>query len=143
MCIGIPMQIKEVGFGHAVCEGMGMRREVDTLLIGEQPVGSWVLVFLNSAREVLSPEDAAKISSAIRAVNMVMENGDSVSSGALDNTSIEALFADLIDREPPKPDSLLALEAEREARLQTEAGATGDSHQTTTKMAAKSLSGEI
>ncbi|WP_419623210.1 HypC/HybG/HupF family hydrogenase formation chaperone, partial [Thiolapillus sp.] len=136
-------QIKEVGFGHAVCEGMGMRREVDTLLIGEQPVGSWVLVFLNSAREVLSPEDAAKISSAIRAVNMVMENGDSVSSGALDNTSIEALFADLIDREPPKPDSLLALEAEREARLQTEAGATGDSHQTTTKMAAKSLSGEI
>ncbi|WP_419612942.1 HypC/HybG/HupF family hydrogenase formation chaperone, partial [Thiolapillus sp.] len=135
--------IKEVGFGHAVCEGMGMRREVDTLLIGEQPVGSWVLVFLNSAREVLSPEDAAKISSAIRAVNMVMENGDSVSSGALDNTSIEALFADLIDREPPKPDSLLALEAEREARLQTEAGATGDSHQTTTKMAAKSLSGEI
>ncbi|WP_305800879.1 HypC/HybG/HupF family hydrogenase formation chaperone [Thiolapillus sp.] len=143
MCIGIPMQIKEVGFGHAVCEGMGMRREVDTLLIGEQPVGSWVLVFLNSAREVLSPEDAAKISSAIRAVDMVMENGDSVSSGALDNTSIEALFADLIDREPPKPDSLLALEAEREARLQTEAGATGDSHQTTTKMAAKSLSGEI
>ena len=143
MCIGIPMQIKEVGFGHAVCEGMGMRREVDTLLIGEQPVGSWVLVFLNSAREVLRPEDAAKISSAIRAVDMVMENGDSVSSDALDNISIEALFADLIDREPPKPDSLLALEAEREAKLQTEAGATDDNHQTTTKMAAKSLSGEI
>lgn len=143
MCIGIPMQIKEVGFGHAVCEGMGMRREVDTLLIGEQPVGSWVLVFLNSAREVLSPEDAAKISSAIRAVDMVMENGDSVSSGTLDNASIEALFADLIDREPPKPDSLLALEAEREAKLQTEAGATDDNHQTTTKITAKSLSGEI
>lgn len=110
MCIGIPMQIKESGFGFAVCEGMGITREVDTLLVGEQPIGTWLLIFLNSAREVLTESDAHKISQAVQAVDMVMTNDGRLSSQGMEEQSIEALFADLIDREPQKPESLLALE---------------------------------
>ncbi len=109
MCIGIPMQVIESGFGYARCEGMGMTREVETLLVGEQPPGTWLLVFLNSAREVLSAADAKKISDAVQAVDLVMQTPADV-----DSNSLDTLFADLIEREPPKPASLLALEQDRE-----------------------------
>ena len=112
MCIGIPMQVIESGFGYALCEGMGLQRQVDTLLVGEQPAGTWVLVFLNSAREVLNEQDAHKIRDAVRAVDLIMSNS-SLSQDRLDDNSIDALFADLIDREPPKPESLLALERDK------------------------------
>lgn len=105
MCIGIPMQVREYGFGYAVCQGMGMQRRVETLLTGDQPVGTWLLVFLDSAREVLSENDAEKISRAVQAVNKVMQN-----PSQQNNTAFDTLFADLVDREPPKPPSLIALE---------------------------------
>jgi hydrogenase expression/formation protein HypC len=104
------MQIKESGFGYAVCEGLGVTRQVDTLLIGDQPVGTWVLVFLESAREILSEDDAMKISNAVKAVDMVMSNNGELSADGMDAQSIEALFADLTDREISKPASLIAFE---------------------------------
>ncbi len=115
MCIGLPMQVIESGFGYATCEGLGLKRQVDTLLVGEQPIGTWLLVFLNSAREVLTDEDALKISDAVRAVDLVMAN-EPFSQENLSTTAIDALFADLIDREPPKPASLVALEKEQQAK---------------------------
>lgn len=113
MCIGIPMQVIESGFGYARCEGMGMQREVETLLVGEQPPGTWLLIFLDSAREVLSEEDATRITDAVKAVDMIMQHNGSLSQAALPDATIESLFADLIDREIPKPDSLIALEQSR------------------------------
>lgn len=113
MCIGIPMQVVETGPGRAICEGMGQRREVDTLLVGDQPAGTWLLIFLNSARDVLTPQDAERIGRAVEAVDLVMQQGGRVSPGGLPESTIESLFADLIGREPEKPPSLLALEAER------------------------------
>jgi len=110
MCIGIPMQVIESGFGYAVCRAKGITREIDTLLVGEQPPGTWLLVFLQSAREILSEQDARKISDAIQAVDLIM--GNKVSEGPLPMNTIDTLFSDLIDREPPKPDSLIALERE-------------------------------
>ena len=101
MCIGLPMQVVEVNEGYAICEGMGTRRQVNTQLVGDQPVGTWLLIFIDSAREVLSPEDAAKISDAVKAVNLVME-GKSV-----DPKDIDALFPDLVDREPQLPQQTL------------------------------------
>ncbi len=95
MCIGIPMQIVEAGSGYAWCEGMGQRRQINTLLVGDQPVGTWLLTFLDSAREVLSADDAARITNAVQAVNLIMQ-GDS---------EIDHLFADLVDREPQLPPS--------------------------------------
>jgi len=117
MCIGIPMQIRETGFGTALCEGMGLTRQVETLLVGDQPPGTWLLVFLESAREVLSEDDAIKISNAVQAVDMIMGQQGNLSTDGFAQENIEALFADLIDREPQKPDSLIALEKQqREAR---------------------------
>ncbi|HIF17685.1 MAG TPA: HypC/HybG/HupF family hydrogenase formation chaperone [Cycloclasticus sp.] len=110
MCIGLPMQIKETGFGYAKCEGMGVKRTVDTLLIGDQPIGTWVLVFLGSAREVLTPEDAQKITDAVTAVDLIMSGNGQLSTQGMEENSIDALFADLIDREPQKPPSLIAFE---------------------------------
>ena len=96
MCLGIPMQVVEVREGMAVCEGMGERREINMQLVGDQPAGTWVLTFLDGAREILSEEDAASISDAVMAVNLVMQG----------ETDVDHLFADLVDREPPRPPSL-------------------------------------
>jgi hydrogenase assembly chaperone HypC/HupF len=90
------MQVVEVREGMAVCEGMGERREINMQLVGDQPAGTWVLTFLDAAREVLSEGDAASISDAVMAVNLVMQG----------QTDVDHLFADLIDREPPRPPSL-------------------------------------
>lgn len=94
MCIAIPMQVVEAGDGYAWCEGMGERRQIDTMLVGNQPVDTWLLTFINSAREVLTADDAARITDAVQAVNLVMQ-GDA---------DIDHLFADLIDREPQLPE---------------------------------------
>lgn len=106
MCIGIPMRVIESGPGYAHCEGLGQTREVDTLLVGDVAPGTWLLVFLDSAREILSEVDAQRIGEAVQAVAQVM-GGDIT---AADTAAIDGLFADLVDREPPKPPSLLALE---------------------------------
>lgn len=96
MCIGIPMQITAIEAGHAWCEGMGERKRIDTLLTGEQPIGTWVLTFMNSAREVLTEAEAQRITQAVQAVNLAMQG----------ETDVEHLFADLVDREPQLPEFL-------------------------------------
>ncbi len=96
MCLGIPMQVVESRDGIAVCEGMGERREINMQLVGEQRPGTWVLTFLDAAREVLTEADAHRISDAVMAVNLVMQG----------HTDVDHLFADLVDRDPPRPASL-------------------------------------
>lgn len=96
MCIGIPMQVIVSGPGYAVCEGLGQRRRVDTLLVGEQPAGGWLLVFLDSAREVLSAERARLIRCALQALDLAVR-GDG---------GFDCLFTDLFDREPQLPEHL-------------------------------------
>ena len=96
MCIGIPMQITEVEGGYAWVEGMGERKRIDTFLIDEQTVGTWVLVFMDSAREVLTPEDAQRVTQAVQAVNLAMQG----------ETELGHLFADLVENEPQLPDFL-------------------------------------
>ena len=43
MCIGAPMQVVESGPDWAWCEADGQRERLDMVLIGPQPVGTWVL----------------------------------------------------------------------------------------------------
>jgi len=93
MCIGIPMQVLACEGDYVLCEGLGERRRVDTLLLGPQPVGTWLLVFLDSAREVLDAEQAGKIGDALQALRLAM-------GGEQDLTH---LFADLVGREPQLP----------------------------------------
>jgi hydrogenase expression/formation protein HypC len=94
--MGIPMQVLEMRGTHALCEADGRQEIVDMILVGEQPVGTWILNFLGSAREVLSPENAAQISQAMTALSQIMQGTE----------QIDHLFADLIDREPQLPEHL-------------------------------------
>ncbi len=100
MCLGIPMQVVSVLSEHvAHCQGMGQQKNIDMNLVGEQPVGTWVLTFLDAAREVISEDEAKHISDALRAVDLAMNS---------DGAGIDNLFADIIERGPQLPPHLQA-----------------------------------
>lgn len=78
------MQVLATRAGHAtVCRG-GQQREVRTALVGPVQPGDWLLVFLDDARERLSPERAAEVSATLDLVQAAL--------GAAGNTSIDAPF---------------------------------------------------
>lgn len=91
------MQIIETADGRALCQDhAGNAQWVDTLLVGDLPVNTWLLIFLGGAREVLSAEKARQISDALQAVNLAMQG----------EVQVDHLFADLVDREPELPEFL-------------------------------------
>ena len=96
MCIGIPMQIVAQHGESAVCIYRGQESLIDMMLVGPHPIGTWLLVFLDTAREVLSEQKARQITDALEAMRLVMQ-GDS---------QIDHLFADLAGREPALPEFL-------------------------------------
>jgi len=96
MCIGLPMQVVEPGPHFSLCRMDGEMRSIDMSLVGEQPAGTWLLVFLNAAREVITAEYAAQIGDALKALSLVLSG----------ETSVDHLFADLIGREPELPEHL-------------------------------------
>jgi hydrogenase expression/formation protein HypC len=89
MCIGIPMQIVDAGDGRPWCEGRGRREQLDTMLIGDEPPGTWVLAFQGSALRVMSADEAARTNDALDALEAVL-------TGA---KNFDAYFADLVDRD--------------------------------------------
>ncbi|MEA3290744.1 MAG: HypC/HybG/HupF family hydrogenase formation chaperone [Pseudomonadota bacterium] len=70
------MQVVEPGEFVAVCRGRNGEEQVNMMLIGPQPAGTWVLNFLGSAREVLSEGDAVNIDKALDGLAAIMR-GDS------------------------------------------------------------------
>ena len=96
MCIGVPMQLLSRGTGRVLCEGRGQRETLDLMLVGDQPIGTWVLAFRGAALRVLSPDEARQTNGALDALEAVLA-GDS---------DVDAHFADLVDREPALPDHL-------------------------------------
>ncbi len=78
MCIGIPMQVIEDNGFSALCRGNNGDQRVNMMLIGPQPVGTWIINFLGSAREVVSEEDARKIDSALDALSAVMSGEEEI-----------------------------------------------------------------
>jgi len=98
MCLAIPMEVLRVEGLQAWCRDRdGSEVVVDTILTGPVSPGQWLLVFLGAAREIVSAEDAAKVSAAIDALDAALVG---------DTDRINAAFADLIDREPQLPDFL-------------------------------------
>ncbi len=96
MCIGLPMQVVEQHGESARCLYRGQESLVDTMLVGPQPVGTWLLVFLDTAREVISEQKARQIADALEAMRLAMQ-GDN---------QIDHLFSDLVGREPQLPEFL-------------------------------------
>lgn len=95
MCLGIPVQVIDAGEHYARCRGRNGDCIVDLALVGQQPVGTWLLTFLDAAREVIPAERAEAINAALAAL-------DAVQAG---ETDLRAFFADL-DREPQLPEFL-------------------------------------
>ena len=96
MCVGTPMLIVAAEATVAVCEGRGRREQIDLALVGEQPVGTWILAYQGSAVRTMTPDEAAQTSAALDALDAVLAGSDNV----------DAFFADLIDREPQLPPHL-------------------------------------
>jgi hydrogenase expression/formation protein HypC len=106
MCIGIPMRVVEGDGVAAICEGpsagreRGARERIDMLIVGAQPPGTWVLVFHGVARRVLTDTEAQQTLDALDALGIALNAPDS------GREAIDALFADLVDREPRLPEHL-------------------------------------
>ncbi len=95
MCLGIPMQVIESGLGYSLCDYQGTQRRIDTMLVGQQPVGTWLLIFIDAAREVIAEEDALKINDALSALNTVMAGGEA---------DIGNVFADIMEDSGGNPE---------------------------------------
>lgn len=101
MCIGIPMQVIEVNGLMARCQGRGSERWLDLSLVGDQAPGTWLLAFIDAAREVLEPASAARINDALDALTAALDG----------ETDMSAYFADLIERSPQLPEHLRGVRA--------------------------------
>ena len=95
MCLGLPMTIVETDGISALCEFQGERRRVSMLLLSNPPVGSRVLVYIDTAIRLLDEEEARLIADAILGLG-----------AALNGEDCDRFFADLIDREPQLPEHL-------------------------------------
>lgn len=99
MCIGIPMQVLDSGETQALCQNGDTVEIIDMMLVGPQPVGTWVQVFLGAARECLSEVRALQIKSALQSLEQVMQGKEA---------DVDRLFPDLANREPQLPPHLIA-----------------------------------
>ncbi|MFO1147545.1 MAG: HypC/HybG/HupF family hydrogenase formation chaperone [Alsobacter sp.] len=95
MCLGVPMRVTGGDAFTAQCERRGETRAVSLLLLGEQALGTMVLVHVDTAVRVLDAEEARLIDDALDGL-----------AAALDGQPFEHLFADLVDREPTLPEGL-------------------------------------
>ena len=61
MCLGIPMQIKQIDGFNARCEAKGVERDVSLLMLQHEPLeeGDYVIVHVGYAIQKVSPEEAA------------------------------------------------------------------------------------
>lgn len=106
MCVGIPMQIVEMFDTSARCRHQDAVRLIDMSLVGPRPAGTWVMTFLDAARETIDAEAAQQNLAALEAVSRVM-NGEG---------DIDHLFADLVGREPQLPEFLRGTTASNPAK---------------------------
>ncbi|SFV58891.1 Hydrogenase maturation protein HupF/HypC/HoxL [hydrothermal vent metagenome] len=96
MCIGIPMQVVDtVSDTFAICQDNGVNKTINMQLIGPQITSTWVLVFVDAAREVISATKAKEINAALTALTLA-------ATGEQEDR-VQQLFGDLIDREPINP----------------------------------------
>ena len=93
MCIGMPMRVVAIVGSHAWCEAGAERERLDMMLVGEQPVGTWVLAFNGAARQVMTELEAAQAQGGRQALAAVLSG----------EGNIDDFFADLVGREPELP----------------------------------------
>ena len=85
------MRVVDAGDGgvYCDCEGRGRRERLDSMLIGEQRPGTWVLAFRGTAVRVLTSEEAMCTNAALDALESALAGG----------RDFDRYFPDLLDRE--------------------------------------------
>ena len=60
MCLGIPMQVREINGFVACCEAKGVQRDVSLFMLQDEPVSvdDFVLVHVGYAIQKITPQDA-------------------------------------------------------------------------------------
>jgi hydrogenase expression/formation protein HypC len=95
MCLGVPMRVVEAFEHSAVVEWRGERREVSLMLVGSQPVGTALLVHIDTAVRVLDEAEVPLLEQALEGL-----------AASLEGRPFEEHFADLINRTPELPEHL-------------------------------------
>lgn len=96
MCIGLPMRVLEADDVSALVRSRdGTSRRVSLLLLGELPVGTPVLVHVDTAVRVLAEDEVPLIEAALEAAD-----------AAARGEAWEHLMADLLQRTPELPPHL-------------------------------------
>ena len=94
MCVATPVQVVESQEVMSLCRGRNGDESVNMLLIGPQPVGTWVLSFLGWAREVIDEQQAREIDLALDGLQQIMDGADSIDVAyhfpGLGQTAVEA-----------------------------------------------------
>ncbi len=59
MCLGIPMQIREINGYNASCEAKGVERQINLFMMQHEPLapGDYVLVHVGYAIQKITPQD--------------------------------------------------------------------------------------
>lgn len=78
MCVGIPVQVIEADEFFAACRTRSGEERINTMLIGQQEVGTWLLAFLGHAREVITEQDAVHINKALDGLSAIMSGDDNI-----------------------------------------------------------------
>ncbi len=78
MCVGIPALVLEAGDFVSRCRTRNGEEQINMMLTGPQPAGTWVLTFLGSAREVISEQDAQHIDKALDGLSAIMSGKDEI-----------------------------------------------------------------
>lgn len=92
MCLARAMQVLNRKPGRAECADAHTRRWVDTLLIGDPELGSWLLVDRTTAIRQVDEAEARQVQDALAAVARVQAGGRA-----------DGLFADLEAAGPQLP----------------------------------------
>lgn len=97
MCVGIPMQILSIdGIAGHVTNGKH-HEVIDLSLTPDAQPGDWLLTFLGAAREIITEDEAQKITAALGGLQSLMQGGD-----------LGDAFADLEETGPRLPAHLQA-----------------------------------
>ena len=97
------MQVIGFNGAYAVCQRGDEQHLVDPILVGKPEIGTWVLTFLDTAREIISPEHIKQADFwnlyqvVVQLPILLTLQGD---------YDVDYLFADLVNREPQLPDFL-------------------------------------
>ena len=67
MCLGVPMQIKSIADGLAVCEIDGVQREASLMMLDGAQVGDYVLIHAGFAIEKIDEGEAQLTLNALHA----------------------------------------------------------------------------